>query len=313
MRGSIGFAKESSGAVPVTPTEFIEALSENIDAPYDRYETKNIINALYEPRDSRGVRRVGGPVVADAHTVQVGHFLHGAMGIQSMTEVLSGFLYTTEHTMRTSDWDDRFPQQPYTFQVFRDVTSAQRYGGMNINTLEFNIAPNQGLRMSAGLVGINATNVAETAASFVSSAQEPFAFDTCSIEVGGAANPRLEALSVSINNQLESIATLNSSTAPYKIRRNGPQLIRLSGTMSFDNISDYLDFENDVEQQYVFSMTRANSFQIVFDAPGVRYLTYPPALPGRGRVTVAFQSRAEYVSGSGNALKVSLTTTNSFF
>lgn len=311
--GSVGWGKETSGGTPVTPTNFVEALSENLDDTYDRYDTVNIHNAYYEPRDERGVRRIGGPVVFAAHTVEVGDYLLGAMGAQAMTEILSGALYTTDHTMRTSDWDDRFPLQPWTFQMFRDVTSAQRFGGVNINTLDLSLAPNQDLRVNAGLIGVNATNVDEDAASYVGSAQSPFAFDTASMQLGGSVNANIEALNVSINNQLEGIPTLNNSTDIRKIRRTGPQIIRVGGTLEFDDISEYLNFVNDTEQQLVASVFRANSFSMVVDIPSFRYTAFPLGQSGRGRNLVQFEGRAEYNTGSSNAIKISLTTTNSFF
>lgn len=309
--GSIGFAKESSGGTPVTVTSFLEALSENITDTIDRFETKNITNDYAEPDDQDGIHRVAGNVVAAVHPTEVGHFLLGAMGINSIT--LATSLYTHEFTMRSTEWDTKFPLQPYTFEVFRDVTSAQQYAGVNVNTLEFNVAPNQDLRMTAGLIGVSAANVDETTASFTATPAKVMAFDTASIAIGGSATAKMEALTISINNQLEGVPVLNNSTNVAKFRRTGFQTIRLSGTLSFEDITEYLDFQNQTERQITASFFRSNSFSIGFDLPRVVYTAYPLGISGRGRQTISFEGMARKHVGSGNAIKVTLKNTTASY
>lgn len=311
--GSVGFAKESSGNTPVTADNFIEALSESMRLEIDRYQTKSIINGYYEPDDSDGLKRVSGDVVTAVHPVDIGYFLMGAMGVQSATEVAVGELWTTEHTMRTSDWDAAYAQQPFTFEMFRDVTSAQRYSGVNFNSLNFAISPNQDLRVTAGLIGTDASNVDPAAVSYTNSPTFPYAFDTASIAIAGAANAKLESFNLSINNNLEGVPALNNSSIIRMIRRTGPQLIRLGGTIAFEDITEYLDFTNQTERTMTFNVTRANSFEMTFHVPRFVYSGFPLGNGGRERQVVQFEGIARYNAGSGHAIKIDLTTTQSYF
>lgn len=310
--GYIGFAKESSGGTPIAATDFIEAFSESLTLSMDRFETANIVGgAFYEADDMAGVRRLAGDIVFAAHPEELGFFLLGATGIQSTTEVLSGFLYTNEFTMRTTDFDESFAQDPYTFEIFRDVTSAQQYSGANLSGLSLNVVPNQDLRVTASIMSKGFSVVARQTATFTNSPTDPLAFDTASIQLGGSATELLEALTVSIDSQLEGIASLNSSTLIRGIRRTGPQLIRVTGTIAFENLTEYTRFVDQTEFAIAANFTRADSFSLLMELPRVVYTTFPVSIGGRERITVDFDGQGRYHTGSLNAIKFSLTNTTS--
>lgn len=313
MAGFVGFAKESSGGTAVAADTFLESMSETLTSNIDRFETANIVNRLSEPNDQAGVRRIGGNVVAAFHPVDAGHFLFGVLGVNTVTEVLSGFLYTHEMSPRTSDWDDRFPQQPYTFEIGRDVTSAAQYAGCVFNTLGIAYAINQDVRLTAGLIGVSEAYKTPATVTYTTSPADVFAFDTASISLAGAANAQIESLNVNINNNLEGVPTLNNSTNIQKIRRTNFQQVRVSGSISFDDIVEALDFKNQTKRQLTVSVTRADSFQLILDIPQMVYTAFPLGTSGRGRNIVQFEGRAEYNVGSGNAFKATLTTVDSFY
>src|SRR3990167_1750172 len=311
--GHIGFAKESSGGTPVAATNYIEAMSENLTSTPDRFETKNVVGRYSEPDDMAGVRRVGGDIVFPGQPVDIGHFLLAGMGIQSGSVVLSGFLWQNDFIMRTSDYDAAYMLQPYTFEIFRDVTSSQQYAGCNVNQLQFAIAPNQDLRVSASIIGRSELQLAKTTPTYTGSPSDPFAFDTASIQIGGAASELFEALTIQINNQGQGIPGLNNSTSIRGIRRTGPQIIRVSGSLAFEIITEMQNFRNQTEQRLVVSMTRANSFAIVFDVPRLVYTAHPVGMGGRDRQVISFSGVGRYHSGSASAIKIGLTTTKSAY
>ncbi len=307
--GHVGFAKESSGGTPVAATNYIEALSEGFSSALDRFDVKNITGKFSEPDDMTGIERITGDLSFSAIPDDLGWFLMGTMGIQSNAEVLSGFLHTHNFTMRTSDFDTVYATDPFTFEIFRDVTSSQQYAGVLINTLEFNVAVNQAMQITAGMIGTSQLNLAKTTPSFTSSSSDPFAFDTGSVSIGGTATGLVEALTVSIDNQMEGIAAINNTSVIRAIRRTGPQLIRLSGSIAFENITEYEAFRAGTEQQFVFNFTRADSFAMTIDMPRVTYTAFPLAMGGRDRQVVAFEARAPFSTTSNQAIQINLTNT----
>lgn len=314
MKGHIGFAFEASGGVPVAVTDYIEALSESLTADLDRFQTINIHGRLSEADDKDGVKRVAGDAVFAAQPDPLGFFLLGTLGVDSVTTVLSGFLHTHEFTPRTSDWDQRFPQHPFTFEVFRDVGSSQQYTGINMSQIQLNVAPNQDLRATVSMIGFDVDpGIAATTPSFVNSPACELAFDTASLSVAGAANAEYESFTLTFNNNLEGVPTLNNSTVIRKIRRTDMQMVRVSADIGFENITELQNFLSQSEQAIKLSLTRADSFQVIFDIPRVVWTAHPTGIGGRGRQIVTLDGMGRFHTGSNNALKITLTTVKSFY
>lgn len=310
--GYIGYARESSGGTPVAATDFIEAFSESLTLEMDRFETANIVGGrFYEADDFAGIRRVAGDLVFAAYPETLGSFLLGATGVQSNTEVLSGFLHTHNFTMRNTDFDESFAQDPFTFEIFRDVTSAHQYSGGNMSGIQLNAVPNQDLRITANIIAKSTNIVAAQTATFVNSPSDPLAFDTASVQFAGAATALVEALTVSIDSQLEGIASLNNSTQIRGIRRSGPQLVRVNGTIAFENLTEYARFVDQTEFAIAAHFTRADSFSLLMELPRVIYQAFPVTIGGRERITVDFTGQGRYHQGSANAVQFSLTNTTS--
>lgn len=311
--GFLGLAKETTWGTPIGATDYVELFSESMALEIDRFEVKNIGAIYTEPDDMAGIRRIGGSVEFPVYPEVLTPFLRGVFNNPVVTTVLSGYLYTNTFKTPTADFASEQPVAPYTFEVFRDVTSSFQYAGVCMNTLEFNVEPNNVLRCSAGVVGKVSSIVAKSTPSFVSSPTFPFAFDTCSISLGGAGTTLMEALTISIDGQIEGIPALNASTAVAKIRRTGPQIVGISGTVDFANLTEYNNFLNQTEQQMIVYFTQTASFSLKIDIPRMVYTAFPVAMGGRERTTVSFTGKARYHTGSATAIDVRLTNTSSGF
>ena len=313
IAGHIGIGKETTWGTAVAASAYLEAFSEGLIPTIDRFPTKNIIGRLYEPDDAAGLTRVAGDIVLAANPEIMGYLLNGALGVQSGAEVLSGFLYTSEFTFNTSDDSTTCPVPAYTYEVFRDVTSAQQIAGGAITALQISGQVNQDLRIAASIIGKSSTHIAPTSPSYVGSPVEPFMFNTCSISIGGAANANLESFTLNIDNRMSGKGTLNNTALIAKIRRDDGQGVRFSGTLEFENITEYQKFEAQTEQAMSVSFTKAGSFQVVMDMPRVVYETYQIGMAGRERIVAAFDSIVRHHTGSDQALAITLTTITSGF
>ena len=309
--GFIGLGKETTFGTPVAATDYILALSENITLTKDRFELTNINNRFTEPDDMAGLDRYAGQVVFPSDPTALGFFLRSVFGTMSGSVVLSGFLWKNEFTTALADFSANSPVPPYTFEVFRDVTSSNQYAGGVVNQLTLASQVNQELRVSAGMIFKTSSVIAKSAASYVSSPTYPFAFDTASISIAGAGSAIVEAMTVTIDNQLEGIPVINASTEIVKIRRKGFQSVRLSGTVGFENLTEYNIFKAQTEQRIFAHFFRASSFSLLIDMPRVVYSSFPLGIPGRDRLTVGFEGIARYHAGSAQAIKVDLTNTKS--
>ena len=313
QKGHIGFAKETTWGTAVAATDFVEALSEGVAVAFDRFETRNIISGFYEPDDAQGVKRIAGDVTFFGHPSSLLPWLHAATGIQSNSEVLSGFLHTHKLTMNTADEGADNPMPPLTLEIFRDVTSAQQYDGVQVNQLQLSAAPNQDLRVTASIIGKGERNIASTTASFPGSPTNAFTFDTCSVSLGGTATALVEGFTLTIDNQLEGIPALNNSAEIARFRRTGSQIIRAAGSFAFENITDYERFKNETEIALLMNFTRADSFSMLIDLPRFIYTAWPTGIGDRGRQVISFDGMARYHVGSASALEFTLTNVVSGF
>ncbi len=307
-------AKEVTWGTPVAVTDYYEAFSESLATERDRFETRNLIGAYYEPDDSVGVERTQGDIVFAANPANMGHFLLGSIGQNTVASLGSG-LFRNTFTPRQSDISSIHPMPSYTVEIFRAgtiVDSSFRYDGVQFASMNMNVQPNQDVRMSIGAIARRGLFIDNTVPTFPSSPVEPFLYDTTSVTLNAAANTKIENLTISLDNQLEGIATFNNSQYIGKVRRTGPPLVRVSGTIDFQDLTEYLDFQNQTERQLIVSFTKAASFQLILDIPRFVYTTVPVQASGRGRITSDFNGMARYHTGSATALDVQLTTTTTY-
>lgn len=311
MKGFFGIGKETTWGTPVAVTDYAELLSESLSEGIDRFEVKNIFGGLYEPADVAGIHRIAGDISLAGYPLILGHLLKAAMNVNSQSVVLSGSLWTHRFNTPQGDFSADAAGVPYTVEMNRDQTSSHQYGGMNLDRLVMALAPNQDLRLTASFVGKSAALLTATTPTFPGSPSDPFTFDTSSIQLGGSATSRIEALQISIDNQLEGIPALNGSTNIARIKRRGPQMVRLSGTIDFPDSTEYLDFKNQTQRAFKLALFKTTSFHFLIDIPQFVYTAFPLGTAGRDRGLIQFDGRAQFLVASNTAATFQLTTTKS--
>lgn len=311
--GHVGVARETTWGTPVAVAsgDFIEALSENLTLVIDRFDTRNIVGRYSEPDDTPGLRRVEGEIVAMGHPHYLGYFLRGATQLQSITVALSGFLWTHRYETPTSDVSTLAPNHSMTYEIHRDVTSAFRIAGAVTNRITFAVQPNQDLRTTMSIIAKTTSIVAKSTPTYTGSSIDPFTFESASISVAGGSTPYVEALTITLDNQLVAVNALANTNEIVSIKRNGPQLTQVQGTLTFENLTDYERFRAQTEFAFAANFTRADSFNLTFRFPRIVYTAFPTTQPGRERLTVQFEGKARYHAGSATAYWIDLTNTKS--
>lgn len=313
--GHIGIGRETTWGSGVAATAYCEALSEGLSSIFDRFEYKNIVGTMAESDDMTGANRVMGPIVLASHPQNIGHFLNSFFNGDTITVVGSSLFQHvfTQPTNSNSAFSTTCPTVPYTFEIFRDVTSSMQYTGCVVKELSFSIAANQDVRANVGLLGRGTTVIAKTAATFPNSPAKPFKFSQASISIAGVATTLIESLNIKMMNPCDGVPVPNLSDDIAKIVRTSPQTVELSGTLDFQNITEYMNFKNQTEQAFKISMIAPASFQMIFDMPKVVYTSFPVGIPGKDRLTIDFTAKAQYLPSSGTGIRVTLTSNQSYF
>ena len=313
--GHIGIAKETNwgSGVAVSSGDYIEGFSEDLSLTIERFSHKAIIASLSEPDDSTGLYRVEGSMRFGANPGQNLHNILRAALHSYDTTSATGPLYQYDFvtTSGGADFSTDVPIQPYTLEIFRDVTSSNIYTGCLLNALTFTFNPSGPVMCDATWIGRNAEVGSKSSPTITTTPAKPFNFATVSLSVGGAGTALIEELVVTVNNNLEGLGALNLSNRIAKVRRNNHQMVEISGTLDFANLTEYGNFVDQTEQRMTVSATAPASFGMVIDIPRVVYTAFPLGIPGRERITVGFTGKGFVHQGSGNAIKISLFTTQS--
>lgn len=313
--GYFGWARETTWGSATNATRFIEILNEDVHQEIERFDYKNVIGTLATPDDKAGVRRVIGSVAFAGNPEALGPALMSVFNTvvtTSLAATLHRHVYK-QPTSSNSAFSSTSPSVPYTLEIFRDVNTTMQYAGAVVSNLSLNFAPNQDVRASIGIIGRSERSAAYQTPTFPGSPTIPFTFDTVSLSLAGAANTKIENLTVTIDNQYEGIPALDLSTWISKIRRTGHQTVMINGTLDFSDTAEYNDFIAQTERQLVVSATLANSFSLVVDVPRMVYTSFPLGIGGKERLTVDFEGKGFYHTGSGTGIAVTLTTVSSYF
>lgn len=307
--GYVGYGPESSGGVAVVPAAYIQAGQEGVSAEFDRYDLFNIASRLSEPDDRAGVLRVAGDVTAPFHPLVAGHWCKGAFGSAtvSTTGVATGFYKHTWKTPILSQWDNRFALPPYTFEIFRDVGSAQQYAGCNINRFELSMAPNGVMQCKIGIIGVSFTNKAATTASY--STIDILDWTVASLTLNSAAVADWESFSFVWDNGLEGIPTLAARNTIYKIRRSGSPTNRFEFNVGFEDITYLEQFRQQSEgtlQLYLTPPATSHFFKLEF--PRIVYTAFPTGMGGRGRQMANVSGQFRYLQSAATSFIMDLAT-----
>ena len=263
-----------------------------------------------------GAKTVDGDLIINAKSIPLGVLLRGIMGAASVSANSSLFDHVFEP--RTSDFDDFSAGDPLTyFKYMDDGGSAMLFYDLNINVLELGVTNGEFLTAKASFVGGNFSQNADIAASYPTGKR--FTWDISSIQVGGAANADLRALTITITENIEAMHTINGSAFPSRVKRVGERTIEVGGTLIFDDQTEYQNFVSQAEQSMIASFAgpvnvgSGGPDEIVIDMPALRYTEFKPVAGGPGKIEVEFTGSAKYLSTSATAIQITLTNTQAVY
>lgn len=312
----LGVSAQQSFGTATTSNEFIPFNSEALTTEVEPLMESGIRNRLGEPPTHEGMETIAGDITIEPDFVNIGHFIKGVFGscVTSTTGAGSGTQYTHTFTpLVSSDFDEKSSIPPYTVTVHRDVTSAFRFTDTVFNTLALTLTAGQLTTMTVGMIAKATSIVSMGASSFVTSAFIS-TWNVASISIGAAANTIIENMTISFDNQVEGVPFLDGTKTIGKFKRTGWQMVRVSGTMDFESLSEFYQFQSQTERALFITLDDSNVTSLnnlTIDIPGFRYETFPINVGGPGRVSVDFNGRAIYNTTSNYAIQIVLVNSRS--
>lgn len=306
--------QESYGTSLTDSAHYVPLISESIEEAIGQIVESNMYGRLAESPYHEGLHEVSGEVRTEAHPIYLGAFLKAALGQASTTAQDSAFVH--EFLPAAADWDGYAATPPVTLEIHRDVGSAFVYGDLLANELTLEIA--QGQLLSATLAVLGGRFSRKAAGTPDYAAGRPWTWDVVSASYAGAAVADLRQLTLRFNNQLAAVYTLGQDKAPQRIKREGPQLVTLEGTLLLEDqvlFQEYLEQSEKRLEVTLAGETVADSYAatLTLDVPRLRFSEFKPALSGPGQLEVAFNAAGVYDTTSAYALRVMLTNTQAAY
>lgn len=308
--GFLGIARQNSFGTASTSYEYVPIVSESLTTNIEELVEENI-QRRYEEGDSHaGVLSVAGDIVFEPHPLMVGHFLKGVMGQSSST--LVGSVTTHVFEGRQADFDTSCALVPYTIQVYRDNGLSWQFTDAVINNLSFEVSGGAIMRATAGVIARTSSLMAATTPTFPD--DKPWLWSQGSFSLAGTANPDLEDITFNVENNVEGVVFIDATKTAGKMKRTTYRNFGVSGTLDFSVQSQYAVFRASSHQAAVLTMTGATvttsqNELIKFDAPNLRYTSFPIGMSGPGRISAGFEGKAKYHTSSASALRITLVNT----
>jgi len=312
--GVLGFfalSAQTSFGTATTSFEFVPMLSEGMNTEIEALTEGGMRNRFAENPTHEGLETIAGDVVFEPDYYNVGHFLKGLFGQSSSgtTGTGSGTLYTHIFTpVINTDFDEKTALLPYTVDIFRDVTSSFRFTDTVFNTMNLEVTAGQIAQMTVGMMAKDTSIVSKETASFGSSLGT-ITWNVASIAVESGTNTIMENISISYDNQVEGIPFIDGTKQIGKFKRTGPQMVRVSGTLDFENLTEFNEFKTQSERRLFITLddTGVESLNVLtVDIPKLRYETFPVNIAGFERITVDFEARGVYDTNSNYAIQMIL-------
>ncbi len=258
---------------------------------------------IFDEGDSyAGPKVVTGDLSINVKPIPLGVLLRGICGAASVVDSAPYYVHTFKP--RTTDFGTLSAGDPLTyFKYMDDGGSGMLFYNLNMTTLELGASNGEFLTAKGGFVGGAFSQIADIAASYPVGNRLPW--DASSIQLGGSAVGALRAVTITMDEQLEAMHTLNNSKFPSRVKRTGARTIEVAGTVIFDDQVEYQKFIAQTEEELIVSFA-VTSDQLVVTMPAFRYSEFKPVAGGAGKIEVGFTGSAKYHATSATAIQFDL-------
>lgn len=299
-----GIGAETTWDTSVTPTRFLEALTESVQKQIETDEIETIRNLSLRDR-----------VLLNSAIRGSVEILANYDGVGILYEQLIGSVDTTTGSVNTHTFPanagigsaDRIGKS-LTIEMRRDSSLVWTYAGCKIVSLEHTFGTDQASRMTVDFLGgSETTGTSATTASFptllpVSPSHVTVSFDGTSLDARSAT--------VRIENPLDEPFLLGSTSLAKEPDRAG--VLRVTGSVEvlFDDFTQYTKFDGstDVDVQIVATNTTES---ITYNMNKCRLSQATPAVEGRERLSATYEFESIYDTDATENVQIVLVNNDS--
>jgi hypothetical protein len=220
----------------------------------------------------------------------------------------------------TADYDSSYIKAPWSmYSQFADSNSADLFYDLQIGQIDLVISQGQFTRGRLQVVGGNRVSTGVGSANIVPDASDAgrlFPWNVASISYGGAALQTASDITVSLNENIDGLYTINGSLAPFKYTRTGFREVTVNGTFYMTDRSMLNNFAGETQARLLITLVSTIAAvqsgyynTLTIDVPQLKVTAFKPAVSGPGEVSIPFTGRGVIDPTSSYALQFTLINT----
>jgi hypothetical protein len=315
ISGHLGICfQDSFGTANVGSFHYFPLISESLVEAIPPLESESIVGRYEAGNVYQGFKEVGGDVVITSHPILLGKLLY-AWTFQD-SSLLGTSEYTHTQIPATTDFDTYAAVPPMTIEVYRAAGSAHQYYDCLANQLTIAIAHGAIVQTTMSVIGGKFAKVVKTTPSYLSGSE--YTWDQASISLAGVGFDQFSELTLTMNNRLIGKGTLDGTKTANRVKRDGFRMLEISGTLLFEDDTQFDNFRNATEQRLVVTIEGqdvASGYPAKFEAdiPSMRFNEHPVNIGGPGLIEASFTAEARYNSGSGHMVKFTVVNSQPLY
>lgn len=317
-----GIARQSAEGTAVSaPTSYhgIALTDEGVGLEKQELISKNLTGRFEQGAVYSGTSNINGTINFELTPRNIGAFLAAAIQ-ETPLVVTSGSVKTYTFLPDTLDFSATACAAPWTvYKQFTDSNSAEQFYDCEFGQLSLSIGQGAFVKGAATIAGGTRSPNGVGSMSVAPDASDVgvlFPWNVASISYGGSAVSNMSELTVSVNQNIQPIYTINGTLAPFKFTRSNFREITVNGTMYFSDRTMLNNFTTETQQQLLVTLINTKTAiqsgyynKLLIDVPQLKITAYKPGASGPGEVAVQFTGRGILDPSSNYGIQFVLTNT----
>lgn len=318
----LGIARQTAGGTSVTAVGSffpLAVVNETLGLEKEELISENLSGRFEQGAVYDGVAAVRGTIEFEVTPSNLVPLLMAAVNYQPIN-VTSGALRSMTWIPNTQDFSALLVKAPITaYKQFSDSTSADLYYDCQFSQLDLVFGQGQFMRARATVVGgtraangVGSMSIVPVAATL----EELFPWNVTSAMLG--SNPLRDSteITISLNENIEALYSMNGTLDPYKYSRSGFREVTVNGT-AYLTSREMMDMyaAGTMTSLTLTSVNTRTAIQsgyyhsLTVEVPRLKFTSIQQSAAGPGEVAMQFTGRGVVSTTSGYSIRLVTVTT----
>jgi hypothetical protein len=317
-----GLARQAAGGTAVVAAGSFHGFaltSESVGLEKDELVSQNLVGRFEQGAVYSGIAKIAGTIEFELTPRN----LHVALATAvnwSPASVTSAAIRTLTFLPNTQDYDSTYVKAPWTlYKQFTDAASAESFYDVQFGQLELTIGQGQFLKGKLTANGGARSPNGVGSLSVIPDAADVgvlFPWNVTSISYGGAAMAQAADMTITINENVDALYTVNGTLSPFKYSRTGFREVTVNGNFYFNDRTMLNNFTAETQARLLVTIQNTRSAvqsgyynTLTIDVPQLKVTAFKPSVSGPGEVSVPFTGRAVLDPTSFYSIQFTTVTT----